>query len=169
MYKASRIAGFTLIELMVALAVLAILLTVGVPSFQSLFERNRAKTTAESVRGFFDEARAEALRRNLPLRVTVSAGENWCLGLSLAECDCAEANSCVIDGRERVLSAQSFRAYPLQSSFAAGNTVFEPRRGTASASGLVTVQAPNGSVSINLNRLGRTSTCSTAGYGYPSC
>lgn len=61
---ANRLRGFTLVELMVALAVLAILLAIGVPSFRQLIETNRAASQVNELIGALHTARSEAVRRN---------------------------------------------------------------------------------------------------------
>ena len=56
-------AGFTLIELMVTLAIAAILLTVGVPNFREFIERNRISSTTNMLVGALQLARSEAIKR----------------------------------------------------------------------------------------------------------
>lgn len=55
--------GFTLIELMVVVAISAILLAVGVPMFQSGLASMRANDAANSLVASIDLGRAEAIRR----------------------------------------------------------------------------------------------------------
>ncbi|MFN3957350.1 MAG: GspH/FimT family pseudopilin [Tepidimonas ignava] len=61
--------GFTLIELMVTLTVLAILLAIGVPSLQSFVTSSRLRAATQDLFESLQTARMEAIRRNL--RVTV--------------------------------------------------------------------------------------------------
>ena len=66
--------GFSLIELMITVAVLAILLTIGIPSFQSQFERSRFSAVQESLLTTFSEARAAALVRGTSVEVCAGTG-----------------------------------------------------------------------------------------------
>lgn len=59
--------GFTLIELMLSLAVAALVFTLGVPSFQELIETNRMVTQINEFAADFNLARSEALRRATPI------------------------------------------------------------------------------------------------------
>jgi len=63
------IRGFTLIELVMTIAILGILLTIGIPSFRELTTRNRITTQANEFMADIAHARAEAVRRNT--RVTI--------------------------------------------------------------------------------------------------
>ena len=56
--------GFTIIELMMALLVLAILVTVAVPSFGSFMSKNRLTSQANNFHAALLYARSEAVKRN---------------------------------------------------------------------------------------------------------
>ncbi len=70
--------GFTLIELMVTLAVAAILLTVGVPSFRATVENNRLTTAANELVSALNLARSEAIKRGVRVTVCKSADGATC-------------------------------------------------------------------------------------------
>ena len=55
--------GFTLVELMVTLAVLAIVLSMAAPSFSSMLQENRASTLGSELQGALQFARSEAVKR----------------------------------------------------------------------------------------------------------
>ncbi len=70
--------GFTLIELMVTLAVAAILLTVGVPSFRATVENNRLTIAANELVSALNLARSEAIKRGVRVTVCKSADGATC-------------------------------------------------------------------------------------------
>ena len=99
--------GFSLIELIVVLAVLAILLAAGASNFSVWMTNSRIRTTAESIQNGLQMARAEAVRRNTPIRfqfvdyLTSACGlsvtkSNWIVSFddptSVGGCDAAPLN-----------------------------------------------------------------------------
>ena len=62
------VRGFTLIELMVSLAVLAILVVVAVPSFVAFRQRTALDGAAQQLASCWNEARFEALRKTLDVK-----------------------------------------------------------------------------------------------------
>ncbi|MDX9995379.1 MAG: GspH/FimT family pseudopilin [Rhodocyclaceae bacterium] len=59
-----RHAGFTVIELMIAIVLLAILLTLGTPAFSIYISNVKLRSTAETFFSGIQMARSEAIRRN---------------------------------------------------------------------------------------------------------
>lgn len=57
-------AGFSLLELIVAMAIVAILLAVGLPSYRTYTENTRIRTVAQSFLSGLQKARSEAVSRN---------------------------------------------------------------------------------------------------------
>lgn len=71
-----RAGGFTLIELIVAITVLAILLTIGVPSIQKLIKDNRVTSQTNELVALINFARNESIRRNDSITVELTSNAN---------------------------------------------------------------------------------------------
>jgi len=71
--------GFTLLELMVTVAVLSILLTMGVPAFGDLVRNNRITAQANQLVSAINIARSEAVKRgrNVQVAVVPDGGGAW--------------------------------------------------------------------------------------------
>ncbi len=79
--SASRATGgFTLVELMVVIAVAAIVLTLGVPSFYTLIQNNRATTQVNELMMALSLARSEAVRRGVSVSLCPSQDQSTCTG-----------------------------------------------------------------------------------------
>lgn len=74
--------GFTLIELMVTVAVLAVVVSLAAPSFRSILEAQRMRAAAFDLMGDLTLARSEALKRGqiaAPITLAPVSG-NWSSG-----------------------------------------------------------------------------------------
>lgn len=71
-------SGFTLIEMMVTVAVAAILMSVGVPSFQQLIQSNRVTTQTNEFVAALNLARSEAIKRGSRITVCKSSTSTSC-------------------------------------------------------------------------------------------
>lgn len=106
-----RMAGFTAIELLVVLAIVAILTTVAVPGFQGLIDNYRVRRAVEDLTATIYFARTEAIKHGgeVLLRKTTPAG---CTGSSqIAQWECGWMvfvdlnNNNLLDDNETVLHA----------------------------------------------------------------
>ncbi len=70
--------GFTLVELLVTVAVLSILLTLAAPYFQDLVRSNRVRAITDEMSTVLNTARAEALKRNIRVTICTSADSAEC-------------------------------------------------------------------------------------------
>ncbi len=76
----NKYRGFTLIELMITLAIAAILLTVGVPSFNQVIKNSRLSTQANSLVTALNLGRSEAVKRGQAVTICKSANSTSCVG-----------------------------------------------------------------------------------------
>lgn len=69
--------GVTLIELMIAIIIVSILLTIALPNFAAWVQNAQIRTATESIQNGLQLARAEAVRRNEPVSFILGAGSGW--------------------------------------------------------------------------------------------
>jgi type IV fimbrial biogenesis protein FimT len=69
--------GFNLIELMIGVALIAILMVVALPEFSTWLHNTKIRTAAESVIAGMQLARAEAVRRNVNVQFAFGTGTAW--------------------------------------------------------------------------------------------
>lgn len=92
--------GFTLVELLIAIAVLAVVLTLAAPSFRNMIEMQRLKSISSQLMTDIQLARSEAVSRQRNVYVTFSSSANppmscytihTCGGPNDCTCTCTEA------------------------------------------------------------------------------
>lgn len=81
--KAMRTRGFTLVELMVVVAIVAVLATVAVPGFRDLLLNQRLAAAAHGFNSALSLARMEAIQRSQSVRVLALSGSDWGSGWSV--------------------------------------------------------------------------------------
>lgn len=99
-----RSAGFTVVEMMIAVAVLGILVALGMPSFATFIRNSQVRSSAENMQSGLNLARSEALRRNsrvsfwmvtdLTAGCTLSGtGNSWVVSMANPTGKCQVASS----------------------------------------------------------------------------
>ena len=76
--------GFTLLELMITVAIIAILLAIGIPSFQSAIASSQLTNQTNRIVGALQQARIEAIKRNAHVVTCTSTNGTACNGTSWA-------------------------------------------------------------------------------------
>ena len=103
MLKSRHQVGFTIVELMVAVVVLAFLLAIGGPSFATWLQNSQIRNMSEAVKDGLELARAEAVRRNAQVRFELvnsltatcalsTSGSNWIVSMDGAVGACNSTN-----------------------------------------------------------------------------
>lgn len=181
--------GFTLIELMVTIAVLAILMVLAMPSFADFFQRYRLRGAADDVATLLVSARTQALMRNRDVAVVFTGtGTGWCVGaVATAEpttlgqavagtptCNCN--NDCTINGR--VMEAHGSSYAGVAKVAAPASFVFDRLTGAVkplNSAGITSFSSPNAqyTLAVDISPLGRGQLCvpgsSPAMAGFPAC
>lgn len=152
--RQARARGFTLVEMMVAVALAVVLLAVGVSPFGQLVARMRIEGVGHNLATDLQLARTEAVQRRAPVLLTVAA-----------------------DGASYTLTsgANVIKTVALSGGAAlTANVVitFEPLRGLANAAVMtVTVAGAAPQLRVSSDVMGRVQMCSPDGSfrGYPTC
>lgn len=175
--KIKFIEGFTLVELLIVIAILSIIAVTAVPSYQDTLERNRIKEAAEALQADLQLAHTEAVKRSANITINRSTGSNgaWCYGFNdnlTVACDCTQTdktqtNYCAL---KRIMGS-SYSGTNL-SSASADNIAFNFRRGTANPSNTC-FSTDNYKLRVVVANTGRVTICSNSGAshvpGYDNC
>jgi type IV fimbrial biogenesis protein FimT len=189
----SRMRGVSLLEILIAMAILGIIVSVAMPSMSGFGANQRLIGAAEQVFGHLQQARAESVARNAAVFVNFAASgtTTWTYGVSttgsctLTITDPTTANACIItvndgdttydgiggatDTGDRVLMRFPSTDYDdvkmAIASFSSGGTqiIFNPIRGTAT-SGQINLEGSTGDqLRVTMSLLGRAAICSPGG------
>jgi prepilin-type N-terminal cleavage/methylation domain-containing protein len=139
MKRTSRIEGFSLVEMLTVLAVLATSLTLAVPSWNEARSQRQFTNASEQLSLFLSSGRSQAVKSNQDIAVSLvyrSANE-WCVGMSDGgfSCDCTVEDSrnddyCAVGGVPQVLHGDEFSGTEMDSYADDPTFVFDRVRGT---------------------------------------
>lgn len=173
--------GFTLVELMVTIAVASILLMVVVPSFKSYFVKKKVEGTMAELSTDIQYARSEAVARNQNVRMAF--GTN-CYAIIVPATGAADSNCNATSGTSlRRVQVQDATAVSLAASSPLTGFQFDRVRGETVLDGMGTSDleaavlvetvgsgSPNYKLRAVVSKFGKVQVCTTNGMpGFSAC
>ncbi len=150
----NRPEGFTIIEVMVTVVVLAILLSMAIPGFQSMIEKRRLISAAEAAYSDLQFAKSEALKKDVNVTAKIGgSGTDWCFIVAEVTSACGSS-------------------FPGVSTTSVFSVTFNHVRGTAGSNSVIFSSGAN-QLKVSVSILGRIMICVPSGFpmvgGYRSC
>ena len=192
-----RSSGFTMLEMMATVSTVAVLATMGAPSYTEFVEKRKLAGAADQLASFVTLARGGAVKHNQPMTISFNRTDStdWCLGMTLGldACDCtlttvSDQDYCALKYTDdsatavvepQMLSSSDFSGFELAAATTGSGDsaiTFDPVRGTLAdfadiASFTLQSDHNNYELKVNVSATGTIKTC-TSGVpvsGYKSC
>lgn len=163
----STARGITLIECVIAVAIVAALMSIALPSFGEAMARARLRSAAQDLALDLGNARLESVRQAAgKMHVSVRPGAAWCWAVGpMADLDCHNPPA----GTLHVARADD---YPGVTMTRGVNTTFDGRDTLATAGLAAEFELPQGQqLRVQVTPLGRATVCSlqATSLDFPRC
>ena len=163
-----RHRGFTLVEVMMSIVLVAVGSALALPSYRDMIEKRQLTNSAEQLASFVSSAQSISTRTNQVVTVSYSHTnhEEWCIGAVInaddTACDCTQDLSCTIDGQEFVLNQDLSNGSELMHDITGDAYSFDPIRGLSTGSLTMELHTDSRDFKLNLmvNNTGRVILCS---------
>ena len=170
----STAKGFTVIELMIVVAVVAIITSIALPSYRTIIEKRQVTGGAEKLGAFLSAVQMESVKRseNITVSYDMTDADTWCIGIvsGTAACDCTDSDpataTCKIDDQVRIINdSDMMYAGIMDSMDGDGSFTYDPARGLmvdhTDAMELELVSDNNAyALNVQVTATGRVKTCS---------
>ena len=184
--------GFTLVELMVVLAVVVILLMIAIPSFADLLDRSRVRGAAGAAVSLLADARGAAVQSNRDVAIRFGGTDPaWCVGANgaatpttlgnmvptAAACNSTCTDCTLLNGQQTSTAVDSSNYSGVTMGTRPSTFIIDGRFGDLKplASSSVTFTSPKGTYQIQMTvaPLGQATLCIPSGQkaipGISSC
>jgi prepilin-type N-terminal cleavage/methylation domain-containing protein len=179
--------GFTLLELMIVMVIVAIGVALATPTFQDITQRRQTTAQAEELAAFLSYAQSEAVKKNTPISVELkyTSSSDWCVGAAetLTGCACkGTGTACTIEGVNFTMGSATQKHSSLVAPALLADKIFafDPIRGTMITGDLAnahffTMQSDNAKyrLRVDVGATGRIKICNPVSTkavpGYKPC
>lgn len=165
--KKKLMHGFTLIESLVTVAIVAILAAIVLPSYSGMQDELRLRSGTEAIFSDIQYARLFAIKSSSNIYLSFNSS-CWGIGNGVATCDCTvsdatQANYC----SQKIQKTSDFKGFSLSSSVPSSS--IDGTRAIVTNPSVITFTSTGGKVAkVTFNVLGRASICSPSGSAYVS-
>lgn len=163
-----RSAGLTMIELMVTVAVLAILLAIAAPAFQTMIDNRRLTGAGDNLLADLRFAQSESVKRNAQVTVTVTPGSSWSYSVN------SSVTKTTAGSDYRGTSLSLAASVPTVSGIR--TLTFDPKRaalmeaGSTSSTLITITSASSQTLGIEVSPTSGLRLCTSTGFGgFPTC
>jgi type IV fimbrial biogenesis protein FimT len=146
-------AGFTIIELMLTLAVLGVLTMLAMPNFRQLLRNYEVRGAAESMVHGIQRARAEAVSRNRAVQFVLGSGSSWTVTDGTSTLDSRPSSDSANATYAALASDLTSAATKItfnNIALVVANTAIDPSD-TSLSLGRITVSAPGASETLRVD------------------
>lgn len=145
-YSTARMSGFSLIEMMIAIVIMALALAIAMPMYSIWMQNSHIRNATESIQNGIQRARAEAVARNTSVAFVLGGGPFWTISV-VGTGEVIESRPAGEISQNVVMAVQPAPANPMA----------DPPTTTVTFSGLGTVIA-NSPASASITEIGFDST-----------
>lgn len=158
MNRPSRQNGISLMEVLIAIAIVAILASIALPSFTAMLDRQRVRGAAENLFADLQYAKTQAVKCSRSMDLIATAGPPWsyCIATSGSNCAAAATTDCATAGVWKAASGADFSNVTLNAN---ASVTFDALRGGCAGADCDTAMTFTGSSgatnSVTVSTLGR--------------
>lgn len=168
--------GFSLIELLIIVAILAIVLAVGLPSMERSFQRQKINGIGDNLHYLLRYARAQAAKSNktlwLKFKVDSSDAKIWRVAVTDdSDCEFTVAKPCLVNGISQEFSNENYQGVTIDND--TDLITLDPIRGRGDAAdATITFKLDDIDVKFEKSTMGSHTVCTSdtaTNSRYPAC
>lgn len=143
--------GFSLVELLVTVSVVAIVAAIAVPNFTSSIQSNKADTELNDLQRALNYARLEAINRGVTMRIAPTSGTDWKTELQVYLASDTGSSPTAFRKVAAMSSGATLTAVNATTSAGVSGLEFNNLGGLVTPASAVTMTYTRGSISKTMN------------------